>query len=62
MANDVQNAPVVGLKKKFPRPFGRYIPEKSLSRGGMGEVMLAVPTGVQSRCVIKPIRGDLTGD
>jgi hypothetical protein len=38
MANDVQNAPVVGLKKKFPRPFGRYILEKSLSRGGMGEV------------------------
>lgn len=62
MANDVQNAPVVGLKKKFPRPFGRYILEKSLSRGGMGEVMLAVPKGVQSRCVIKTIRGDLTGD
>jgi serine/threonine protein kinase len=62
VANDLQNAPVLGQKKKFPRPFGRYILEKSLSRGGMGEVMLAVPKGVSSRCVIKTIRGDLTGD
>src|SRR5215210_4686038 len=58
------NAPVGGLSANmsFPRPFGRYTLEKGLSRGGMGEVFLAVPKGVTARCVIKTIRGDLTGD
>jgi len=57
------NVPVSMPKKKgFPRSFGRYILEKSLSRGGMGEVFLAVPKGVPARCVIKTIRSDLTGD
>src|SRR5689334_21723835 len=63
MADGVlENAPVVGVKRTFPRSFGRYILEKSLSRGGMGEVFLAVAKGVYQRCVIKTIRGDLTGD
>lgn len=57
------NVPVsVPKKKGFPRSFGRYILEKSLSRGGMGEVFLALPKGVPARCVIKTIRSDLTGD
>ncbi|MBI2378431.1 MAG: serine/threonine protein kinase [Deltaproteobacteria bacterium] len=46
----------------FPRPFGPYWLEKNLSRGGMGEVFLALPKGVRRRCVIKTIRTDLTGD
>ena len=62
MADVLQNPPVIGMKKRFPRPFGRYILEKSLSRGGMGEVMLAIPRGAMNRCVIKTIRGDLIGD
>jgi serine/threonine protein kinase len=65
MAEEVpQNVPVAGLPKSkgFPRAFGRYILEKNLSRGGMGEVFLAVVKGVGVRCVIKTIRGDLTGD
>ncbi len=64
MAGDMlQNAPVRGMKKKrFPRPFGRYILEKSLSRGGMGEVYLAVVKKLNKHCVIKTIRGDLTGE
>jgi serine/threonine protein kinase len=36
--------------------------DKSLSRGGMGEVYLAVAKGPNKWCVIKTIRGDLTGD
>ena len=62
MPDPLKNAPVVGMKKKFPRSFGRYVLEKSLSRGGMGEVFLAQAKGVRQRCVIKTIRGDLTGD
>lgn len=62
MPDPLKNAPVVGMKKKFPRSFGRYFLEKSLSRGGMGEVFLAQAKGVRQRCVIKTIRGDLTGD
>ena len=62
MGDPLQNAPVVGMRKRFPRVFGRYILEKSLSRGGMGEVMLAVARHVHERCVIKTIRTDLTGD
>ena len=62
MADPLKNAPVVGMRKRFPRVFGRYILEKSLSRGGMGEVMLAVARHVNERCVIKTIRTDLTGD
>lgn len=62
MADVHQNAPAVGKKKRFPRPFGRYVLEKSISRGGMGDVMLAIPRGARNHCVIKTIRGDLTGD
>jgi serine/threonine protein kinase len=64
MADGVpKNVPVaLPAKRGFPRPFGRYILEKSLSRGGMGEIFLAIPRGVQARCVIKTIRSDLTGD
>ena len=62
MPKPMQNVPVSGMKKRFPRVFGRYILEKSLSRGGMGEVMLAVARHVNERCVIKTIRTDLTGD
>ena len=62
MADEMKNAPVVGMRKRFPRVFGRYILEKSLSRGGMGEVMLAVARHVNERCVIKTIRTDLTGE
>ncbi len=58
----LQNPPVVGMKQVFPRSFGRYILEKSISKGGMGEVFLAVAKGVGKRCVIKTIRGELTGD
>ncbi|MCK6550239.1 protein kinase, partial [Myxococcota bacterium] len=58
----LENVPVVGSKRTFPRSFGRYILEKSLSRGGMGEVFLTVAKGLNQRCVIKTIRGDLTGD
>ena len=58
-----KNVPVsLPQKRGFPRPFGRYILEKSLSRGGMGEIFLAVPRGVKARCVIKTIRSDLTGE
>jgi len=53
---------MVPNRRTFPRAFGRYILEKNLSRGGMGEVHLAVARGVGTRCVIKTIRGDLTGD
>ncbi len=61
--NDVlQNAPVAGVRRRFPRNFGRYILDKTLSRGGMGEVYLAVARGPNKWCVIKTIRGDLTGD
>lgn len=56
------NVPVALGKNAFPRRFGRYVLEKNLSRGGMGEVFLALPFGVQKHCVIKTIRGDLTGD
>ncbi|MFO0725554.1 MAG: serine/threonine-protein kinase [Myxococcota bacterium] len=64
MAEEVPaNVPVsLPQRRGFPRPFGRYILEKNLSRGGMGEVHLAVAKGVGTRCVIKTIRGDLTGD
>jgi serine/threonine protein kinase len=58
----LENVPVVGAKRTFPRSFGRYILEKSLSRGGMGEVFLTIAKAVWKRCVIKTIRGDLTGD
>ncbi|MEE2902157.1 MAG: serine/threonine-protein kinase [Myxococcota bacterium] len=58
-----KNVPVsLSPNRGFPRPFGRYILEKSLSRGGMGEIFLAVPRGVKARCVIKTIRSDLTGE
>lgn len=62
MADVLQNAPVIGMKKRFPRSFGRYVLEKSVSRGGMGEVILAVAKGVNRHCIIKTIRGDLVGD
>jgi serine/threonine protein kinase len=63
MADGVlENVPVVGIKRTFPRAFGRYVLEKSLSRGGMGEVFLSIARVVNQRCVIKTIRGDLTGD
>src|ERR1044071_3370136 len=62
MPDVLENVPVVGAKRTFPRSFGRYILEKSLSRGGMGEVFLTIAKAVNQRCVIKTIRGDLTGD
>ncbi|MBX2812210.1 MAG: serine/threonine protein kinase [Myxococcales bacterium] len=63
MAKEPLNKRLTGDKKRrFPRPFGRYILEKSLSRGGMGEVYLAIVKQLQKRCVIKTIRGDLTGE
>ncbi len=50
-------------KKGYPRTFGRYILVKSLSRGGMGEIFLAVPRGVEDKyIVVKTIRSDLVGD
>ncbi|MEL6186314.1 MAG: serine/threonine-protein kinase, partial [Myxococcota bacterium] len=55
--------PRAGAKKRrFPRPFGRYYLERVLSRGGMGEVFLAIVKRLNQRCVIKTIRGDLTGE
>jgi len=47
---------------EFPRFFGRYVLEKRLSRGGMGDVFLALGEAVRRRCVIKTIRDDLEGD
>jgi serine/threonine protein kinase len=58
----LKNAPVRIKEKRFPHPFGRYILEKSISRGGMGEVFLAIAKGFNQRCVIKTIRADLVGD
>lgn len=46
-------------KRRFPQAYGRYILEKSLSRGGMGEVILAVARSVNQYCIVKTIRGDL---
>jgi serine/threonine protein kinase len=62
MTDELVNAPVIPQRRAFPRPFGRYTLERNLTRGGMGEVHLAVPRGGHTRCVIKTIRGDLTGD
>ena len=49
-------------RRRFPRRFGRYILERTLSRGGMGDVFLAIVRHLEQRCVIKTIRGDLTGE
>lgn len=50
------------MADEFPRFFGRYVLEKRLSRGGMGDVFLAFAEAVRRRCVIKTIRDDLEDD
>ncbi len=46
----------------FPRPFGRYLLERALSSGGMGDVYVAIARGVHRRCVVKTIRTELHGE
>jgi eukaryotic-like serine/threonine-protein kinase len=49
----------------FPRPFGKYMLERELSRGGMARVMLATlrgTDGFEKKLVVKQIRDELAGD
>jgi eukaryotic-like serine/threonine-protein kinase len=49
----------------FPRPFGKYVLERELSRGGMATVFLATlrgTDGFEKKLVVKQIRDELAGD
>ncbi len=49
----------------FPRPFGKYMLERELSRGGMARVLLATlrgTDGFEKQLVVKQIRDELAGD
>ena len=49
----------------FPRPFGKYVLERELSRGGMARVMLATLKGAggfEKKLVVKQIRDELAFD
>ncbi|MFO0640172.1 MAG: protein kinase [Polyangiaceae bacterium] len=49
----------------FPRPFGKYVLERELSRGGMARVMLATLKGAggfEKKLVVKQIRDELSHD
>lgn len=45
----------------FPRPFGRYVLERSLGRGGQGEVFLATDTALGRAVAVKTLVGDERG-
>jgi len=49
----------------FPRPFGKYVLERELSRGGMARVLLATLKGAggfEKKLVVKQIRDELSHD
>lgn len=49
----------------FPRPFGKYVLERELSRGGMARVVLATLKGAggfEKKLVVKQIRDELSHD
>jgi eukaryotic-like serine/threonine-protein kinase len=49
----------------FPRPFGKYMLERELARGGMARVLLATlrgTDGFEKKLVVKQIRDELAGD
>ena len=51
--------------RMFPRPFGKYVLERELSRGGMARVMLATLKGAggfEKKLVVKQIRDELSHD
>lgn len=52
-------------KTMFPRPFGKYVLERELSRGGMARVLLATLKGAggfEKKLVVKQIRDELSHD
>ena len=50
--------------REFPARFGPYVLLRSLSEGGMGEVLLAMsgPPGLETLCVVKRILQERRGD
>ena len=49
----------------YPRPFGKYVLERELSRGGMARVLLATLKGAggfEKKLVVKQIRDELSTD